>query len=167
MADYKTLDSGARAEWSTGARRDTEEGKPRYDLISVHATKRIAELMARGAEKYGDRNWEKGIEISRFQSSGLRHFYQFLEGDDTEDHLAAVCFNVMAIMHTLNEIEKGTLPASLDDRKKNEPVEGAVVKIKYHPLGEESLEFIERAFRGKPLTDYELEPLKRKVTSYE
>jgi hypothetical protein len=34
-ADYVTKDSGARVEFDSGMRRDTDEGKPRYDLIPV------------------------------------------------------------------------------------------------------------------------------------
>lgn len=98
---FVTKDSGLREEFSTGARRDTQDGKPRYDLISVPALRRLAELMGRGAVKYGDRNWEQGMPISRFYASALRHLFEFGDpnGDRTEDHLAGVLFNVMAIMH--------------------------------------------------------------------
>ena len=54
---YQTKDSGKRVEFKSGMRRDSTEGKPRYDLIPLEPLKRLAELYARGAEKYGDRNW--------------------------------------------------------------------------------------------------------------
>ena len=79
--------------------RDTNEGKARYDLISIPALTRLAELMARGAKKYSERNREMGIPVSRCYESALRHLFQYRSGDRTEDHLAAVCFNVFAIMH--------------------------------------------------------------------
>ena len=32
-----TLDSGKREQWDTGSRRDTRQGKGRYDLIAAWA----------------------------------------------------------------------------------------------------------------------------------
>lgn len=108
---YVTLDSGERRDWETGARRDVDTGKPRYDLIPVTALRQWAELMGRGAVKYGDRNWEKGMPVSVFVASALRHFYQFLEGDRRENHLAAVLFNVGGILQMEEYAEQGTVPA--------------------------------------------------------
>lgn len=111
---FQVKDSGNRQEWNTGSKRDTNEGKPRYDLISVHALTRLAEHMAKGAKKYGERNWEQGQPTGRYYESALRHLYMYLT-DDSEDHLSAVLYNVMAIIHTQTEIEAGLLPEYLDD----------------------------------------------------
>jgi hypothetical protein len=97
MEQYKTLDSGKRQEFSTGMVRDVTEGKIRYDLVDQPMLKRWAELMTRGAEKYGPANWKKAStqeELDRFRQSAFRHFYQYMEGDTTEDHAAAVYFNL-------------------------------------------------------------------------
>jgi hypothetical protein len=97
---FETKDSGARQEFDTGAKRDTQEGKPRYSLISPFALKRLAMLMVRGAEKYDEWNWEKGMPYSRFYESAERHLKQwYMQEEMQEDHLAAVLFNIMAIMH--------------------------------------------------------------------
>ena len=96
---FETKDSGAREEFSTGSKRDTNEWKSRFDLVSPYALSRIADLMARWAQKYWERNRELGQPKLRFIESWLRHFYQYIMWDTSEDHLAAVCFNVMAIMH--------------------------------------------------------------------
>lgn len=53
-------DSGKRREFPTGSVRDSIEGKPRPELISPIAEERLALHCAKGAEKYSDRNWEKG-----------------------------------------------------------------------------------------------------------
>ncbi len=93
---FITKDSGERQEFSTGMKRDTQTNKPRYDLVDIPMLKRWAELMARGAEKYGENNWRKAAteeEMNRFAASLLRHTFQLLEGDRTEDHGAAICFN--------------------------------------------------------------------------
>lgn len=94
---FVTKDSGKREEFSTGMRRDTQDDKPRYDLVDYAFLKRWAELMARGAKKYGENNWKKAAtieELTRFRASAIRHMFQYLEGDRTEDHAAAVAFNL-------------------------------------------------------------------------
>jgi hypothetical protein len=99
VSDFVTKDSGERQTFSTGARRDTQTDKDRYDLIPTHALRRVAGLYARGAEKYDDNNWQKGIPFSRCMASLERHLHQFKQGDIDEDHLAAVVWNALAIMH--------------------------------------------------------------------
>lgn len=96
---FVTKDSGQRQEFGNGSVRDTEEGKPRYDLVTPVALKRLAELMARGAVKYGERNWELGQPSSRFLSSLMRHVECYRLGDRSEDHLAAAAYNVFALAH--------------------------------------------------------------------
>ena len=62
--------------------------------------KRYAELLARGAVKYNDRNWEKATgqaELERGKQSAFRHFVQYLCGDTDEDHIAAVLFNIQLV----------------------------------------------------------------------
>lgn len=97
METFNTKDSGKREEFSTGMVRDTQDDKPRYDLIDGAFLKRWAELMARGAKKYGENNWKKAAtteELTRFRASAVRHLFQYLEGDRSEDHAAAVAFNL-------------------------------------------------------------------------
>lgn len=94
---FETKDSGKREQFSTGMQRDVQTDKPRYDLLDRPMLKRWAELMARGAVKYGVNNWRKAAtqeEMDRFDASLLRHTFQLLEGDRSEDHGAAVMFNV-------------------------------------------------------------------------
>lgn len=109
---YETKDSGQRQEFSTGMIRDVQEGKPRYDLLDRPMLKRWAELMARGADKYGERNWEKAeteLERQRFKSSAIRHMFQWMDGETDEDHAAAVYFNIAGaemVRSKLNEKQK-------------------------------------------------------------
>lgn len=100
----------------TGAKRDTQAGKPRYDLISPILLRRLAALLERGAAHYGERNWEKGQETSRTIASLWRHLLQYVEGAaDGEDHLAAIVFNVMSLMHVETKVASGELPRELLD----------------------------------------------------
>lgn len=110
-------DSGKRQAFDTGSLRDTNDGKPRYDLISPIALKLLALHMARGAVKYGERNWELGQPVSRFYESALRHLMAVAEEEEkaAENHLAAVLYNVMGILHTLVQIERGKLSDELND----------------------------------------------------
>jgi len=109
-------DSGARQEFPTGARRDTQEGKGRYDLISTVFLRRLAVVMEKGAGKYGDRNWEKGMPLSRYLNSAIRHLLQLFDGESDEDHAGQAAFNVMAFLHTLHMIQEGLIDPALDDR---------------------------------------------------
>lgn len=112
---FITKDSGKREEFSTGMRRDTQDDKPRYDLIDRTFLKRWAELMARGAKKYGENNWLKATteeELSRFKASAIRHIYQWLEGDTTEDHAVAVAFNLAGAEMVREKLQKISIDAS-------------------------------------------------------
>lgn len=102
-------DSGAREEYGTGAVRDIQEGKGRYDLIPHGPLRRLAIHYEAGAKKYDERNWEKGIPTSRCFSSAVRHLYRWLDGSRSEDHLAAAVWNIFAIMYN-----KEKLPNMMD-----------------------------------------------------
>ncbi len=112
---FALLDSGEREDFSTGSKRDTREGKGRYDLISPVAERRLAVVLERGAAKYGDRNWEKGQPLCRFLDSAKRHIGAVLEGKADEDHAAQAMWNLMAFIHIQEAVTAGTLPAELND----------------------------------------------------
>lgn len=107
---FVTKDSGKREEFATGMVRDTQDDKPRYDLIDRAFLKRWAELMARGAKKYGENNWKKAAteeELTRFKASAIRHLYQWLDGDTSEDHAAAVAFNLAGAEMVEEKLKEG------------------------------------------------------------
>lgn len=151
---HNTKDSGKRQQFETGAQRDTDEGKPRYeeipfrlldviqqryggspihidahnpieveadadqrhDLIPKIALDRLAALYARGAKKYDDNNWQKGIPTRRVFGSLLRHAFLWFYGDTSEDHLAAVIWNAITLLWTEREIAYGRKDLTLDTR---------------------------------------------------
>ncbi len=112
---FKVKDSGKRRKFKQGAVRDIVTGKGRYDLISPIAMQRLANHYENGATKYEDRNWEKGIKLSRFLDSMIRHGFEYLSGSRVEDHLAAVAWNALAFIQTEHWIELGELPDELND----------------------------------------------------
>lgn len=116
LEDYtKVEDSGLRQDFSTGSVRDTRKGKGRFDLIAPYSLKRLAIHYENGARKYGDRNWEKGQNLSRYLDSAMRHLNTFIAGSRVEDHLAAVAWNVFSYMQTEKWIDEGRLPKELND----------------------------------------------------
>ena len=124
MSDYITKDSGDRRKFNTGAQRDVVVGKGRYDLISPIMIERLAKLLQRGAEKYNDRNWEKGMPLSVYMDSGMRHLFKFLEGHKDEDHLIAAIWNLQALLHIEEMVKRGVLSEELLDLPnyvRNEP----------------------------------------------
>lgn len=121
MADFVTKDSGERREFVTGAVRDVRGGKGRFDLIPGGPLKRLAMAYERGAVKYNDWNWARGMPLSSFLDSAFRHLNELRLGEPTEDHAAAVLFNVMGYIHTLDEVDAGRLPQELDDRRPPAP----------------------------------------------
>ena len=91
-------DSGNRREFSTGAVRDMQVGKG--DMVSLPnaAILRLSKHYECGALKYGRWNYTKGIPVSSFLDSALRHIFKYLDGWDDEDHLSAATFNILGVM---------------------------------------------------------------------
>ena len=119
--NFVVKDSGARQSFSTGAVRDLQQGKGRFDLVPTIAIRRLAKHFENGAVKYGDNNWQKGIPLARYLDSLERHVNCLKAGEPTEDHLAAIIWNAVCFMWTQNEIEHGYLPPTLDNRPLPEP----------------------------------------------
>jgi len=114
----KMKDSGKRQPFITGAVRDTDEGKPRPDLISPFFEERLGNWLALGSLKYSERNWERGIPISRCYASLRRHLMQWGQGQADEDHMAAAACNVMFIIHNEEAVKRGILPDDINDMPK-------------------------------------------------
>lgn len=117
MSTFETKSSGDQEEYDSGMVRDSNGGKPRFDLILPEGVPykdqmitRIAELMARGAQHYGDRNWEKATgepELRRAKESAFRHFMQWYCGERDEDHAAAVFFNIQEAELVQSRLQAG------------------------------------------------------------
>ena len=113
--DYKIKDSGRRIKYDTGAVRDVSDGKGRFDLLPLLAIMDLAKHYEKGANKYSDRNWEKGIPTSRMWDSAVRHMIQFALGMEDENHLNAAIWNIIGLREIINRIRLGVLPKELDD----------------------------------------------------
>ena len=150
-------DSGNRTEFETGAVRDIQQGKGRFDLMPLDAVENllwtyehgnyaasgmfsdviayidnfkrngtsgslsqavccyaratrkdifalmldVARHFENGALKYGEHNWEKGIPVSPYIDSAVRHLMKDCACETDEDHAAAFVWNCMCAAWTM------------------------------------------------------------------
>lgn len=103
MKKFTVKDSGERQDYASGMRRDIQDGKPDYTLVDEPMLTRWAMHMTLGAAKYGRHNWQLANseeELERFKASAMRHMVTWLYSTDiSEDHAAAVMFNLAAAEH--------------------------------------------------------------------
>jgi hypothetical protein len=81
-----------------------DEGKPRFDLLSPSAIIELSRVLEYGANKYADRNWEKGMKWGRVFGAMMRHAWAFWRGErlDAESglpHMACVMWGAMVLLH--------------------------------------------------------------------
>lgn len=68
-----------------------------------------------GANKYAERNWEKGIPLHCYIDSGVRHYLKHLRGDTDERHDRAFIWNLLGALWTAkNKPELIDLPFKED-----------------------------------------------------
>lgn len=115
---YVVNDSGDRTQYTSGAVRDRRDDKPRYDLIPPDAMFRVAMQYTRGAVKYGESNWHLGIPTQDMLASAMRHLEAWRLGAKEEDHLAAVVWNILAIIQY--EEEGRLTPVYFRDKQEND-----------------------------------------------
>jgi hypothetical protein len=55
----------------------------------------LSKHFEQGAQKYGERNWEKGIPLHFYIDSALRHYMKIKAGFDDENHHLACLWNLV------------------------------------------------------------------------
>lgn len=98
-------------QYPSGAVRERNRGRGRFDLSSPYAERRLAGVSERGADKYTPRNWERGMPLERYIESALRHLAKYRAGLTDEDHLGQAYWNLMAALHTEELVWQGRYPA--------------------------------------------------------
>lgn len=98
-----------------GKKNDT--GKLRYDLIPPDVMAVLAHVYTMGADKYGDRNWEEGIDYGRLIAAKKRHFNDWeagesLDPEDGQHHLASDIWCSIALL----AYEMRNMGGEFDDR---------------------------------------------------
>jgi hypothetical protein len=96
-----------------------DQGKTRWDLLPFDAVDQVARVMTFGAEKYNDRNWERGMNWGRLIGAAFRHLAAFARGQnlDPETGLPHLAHAACCVLFLLTYQLRGT-PG--DDRAVNE-----------------------------------------------
>lgn len=95
-----------------------------YHALCYHPITRLeilewqGRLLAKGAQRYGDRNWEKGMPFYRTYQSLVRHTISYLNGEEDEDHLSSAIFNAFALYYYLANFDEEKIN-QLNDMKGN------------------------------------------------
>ena len=92
--------AGDTVKFKTGAVRSSDAEATRYDLVSPIGLEAVAKTCAEGAAKYSDFNWEKGMPVHDLLNHAIRHIYQYLAGDRSEDHLPHAAWGLLAAIHS-------------------------------------------------------------------
>jgi len=93
------LPANAKAE---GARFN--KGKLRYDLLPPDALEKVVEVLTKGAAKYSQRNWERGLKWNEgCYASLMRHLQSWAQGQELDSetscpHLAHVVTNALFLL---------------------------------------------------------------------
>lgn len=78
-----------------------------YEIAPIEIPKYALELSKHfesGAIKYGERNWEKGIPLSSYIDSAVRHYLKYLDGQEDENHFIAFVWNIICAIWTNNNL---------------------------------------------------------------
>lgn len=78
---------------------------------------RLAKHLTKGEETHGKRNWMMAHteeDLERFRESAVRHFFQWLAGEASEDHFAATVFNMNGYEHTKEKLKDDRWPVDPD-----------------------------------------------------
>lgn len=93
------MEAKERLEASEGLRFN--EGKTRFDLMEPYAMEQLAKVFTKGAMKYADHNWLKGMPWSKILASLERHINAFKNGEDLDfDKNCKDCQKGTCVNHT-------------------------------------------------------------------
>lgn len=93
-----------------------DAGKNRLDLIPIEWIWGLGWVLTKGAEKYAERNWEKGMKWGKCIGCALRHTLKFMAGEryDKETgchHLFMAAWNLLALAsYDLRKLGENDLP---------------------------------------------------------
>lgn len=76
--------------------------KALYDGEYADMILEVSKHYEEGCQKYGERNWEKGIPLHCYIDSGVRHYLKWLRGDTDEHHDRAFVWNLLGALWTIH-----------------------------------------------------------------
>lgn len=79
-----------------------DSGKVRWDLVPFRQLEEIAKVLTFGAIKYPANSWQ-GVEKERYQAALMRHFVDYMEGEQVDSesglqHLSHLACNAMFLL---------------------------------------------------------------------
>lgn len=87
-------------QFEGGSFRDRPVGKGIYACMPMNALRRLAQRYEYGQLKYGKAAaYKDGLPVSDTCNSIFRHVIAYLEGDNSEDHMAAIAWNAFCVMY--------------------------------------------------------------------
>jgi hypothetical protein len=118
-------------------------------MITNETVRRVTQVFTLGAKKYGDRNWEKGMDHSRLFSAAIRHLEAYWMGEDVDEewgkhHLAhAGCCVLMLLASATRKIGKDDRPLQqMAEPRYDEAVRGSVEPSKRAWITAEDVESV-------------------------
>ncbi len=108
-------DNGEKQTASTGASRSGGKGRGLPSLLPFDALMELAIHFEEGSIVHAPRNWEKGLPLSWYIDSLFRHLTDIMMGKTNESHHRAFAWNAVCFLATWVRIQRGELPAELDD----------------------------------------------------
>ena len=96
-----------------------DAGKVRYELLPPGPLKEVAKVFTFGAQKYADRNWEKGMPWSKCFGAAQRHLWDFWDGKDINEEDFGLHHLAHAIAELFFVLEYVSTHPELDDRPRN------------------------------------------------
>lgn len=86
--------------FASGAIREDKTGKGRHDLLPFCALNRLAKHFQKSLKDHPAYNWQRGIPMSSFMDSAIRHLFNYMDGQNDEDHLCSAAWNILCAMWT-------------------------------------------------------------------
>lgn len=77
----------------------TKFAEERFNNVET-AMLEVSKHYEAGANKYSERNWEKGIPVHWYIDSGVRHYIKVLREDTDEPHELAFLWNMLGAIWT-------------------------------------------------------------------
>jgi hypothetical protein len=106
--DSRFVSSEVRTVSETGGEKGQKLA--RFDLIPPESLWQLAEAYGVGAQKYAERNWERGYSWSLSYAAMQRHANQFWTGEDYDEesqiaHMASVAWHAFAMLYFMSNYE--------------------------------------------------------------
>lgn len=104
-----------------GGVRETSYGKGLYQYMSFVGLKRLAQRYEYGMRKYGaSDDYKRGLPTGDCMDSIQRHWNDYMSGDNSEDHMAAIAWNAFCVMEM--EVNRPSFQ-TVRSRKRHKPID--------------------------------------------